>query len=579
VLRGHTKSVWSVTYHPDEAQLASGSRDQTVRLWSVERGEEERVLRGHAEEGVWGVMYRPDGAQLASGSEDQTVRRSVERGVEERVLRGHTESVESVTYRPDGAQLASGSEDHTVRLWSVERGVEERVLCGHMKSVSSVTYRPDGAQLASGSRDETVRLWSVERGIGVEERVLRGHTSGVSSVMYRPDGAQLASGSLDGTMRLWSVERGEEERVLRGHMKSVSSVTYRPGGAQLASGSWDQMVRLWDLRLGGVVQVMQYPSGVTALAWDQTGERLSVGLNDGSLCAYHQKRASTESKALVLHWAHRSSPGLFCSVPKISGALGVSPEHRVLFKQRAAQGVLAPHGTPLPPDPTAGHNSGESDEKQGLDLHLLQPLRAYASPHPPLFSVASPAFSVTYPCGVVSLMRKPEGTNPQHAFIILEAVDAFGEGLILRYDLTTAGAPLGFAQIRHVIKTGILPAHFDGVFHGEDFHIQGEKCYALSWRVGRENLVKLYQRLQGDVGKSIPYHIAGGQSLFAQSRSASEAENCFTWARKHLCAIDEPQIQRELAGKRSDTFGAVTSFYIKPVGEEKAHRDPRCAVM
>jgi WD40 repeat protein len=577
ILRGHTESVLSVTYRPDGAQLASGSWDKTVRLWSMERGVGERVLRGHTGS-VLSVTYRPDGAQLASGSGDQTVRLwSVEHGEEERVLRGHKNSVQSVTYRPDGAQLASGSKDGTVQLWSVKRGVEERVLRGHTNDVLSVTYRPDGAQLASGSWDRTVRLWSVER--GVEERVLCGHTNDVLSVTYRPDGAQLASGSWDRTVRLWSVERGVEERVLRGHVGSVNSVTYHPDGGQLASGSGDQTVRLWDLRLAGVVRVMQYPSAVTALTWDQMGEQLAVGLSDGSLWAYHQKRLSPESKALVLHWAQRSSPRLFCPVLKISGALGVSPEHQVFFKQKAAQGVPAPHGTPLPPDPTAGHHSGESDEKQGLDLRLLQPLRAYASPHPPLFSAASPAFSVTYPSGVVSLMRKPEGMDPQHAFIILEAVDAFGEGLILRYDLTTVGAPLGFAHIRHVIKTGIVPAHFSEVFHGEDFHIQGKKCYALSWRVGRENLVKLYQRLEGDLGKRIPYHIAGGQSLFAQSRSASEAENCFTWARKHLCAIDEPQIQRELAGKRSDTFGAVTSFYIKPVGEEKVHRDPRCAVM
>ena len=37
-LEGHVDRVSSVCFSPDEKQLASGSRDRTMRLWDVETG-------------------------------------------------------------------------------------------------------------------------------------------------------------------------------------------------------------------------------------------------------------------------------------------------------------------------------------------------------------------------------------------------------------------------------------------------------------------------------------------------------------------------------------------------------------
>ncbi|MCH7799304.1 MAG: protein kinase [Planctomycetes bacterium] len=72
-LRGHTAYVLSVAFSPDGARLATGSGDNTVKLWDAATGEEIMTLRGHTA-GVTSVAFSPDGARLATGSDDNTVK-------------------------------------------------------------------------------------------------------------------------------------------------------------------------------------------------------------------------------------------------------------------------------------------------------------------------------------------------------------------------------------------------------------------------------------------------------------------------------------------------------------------------
>ena len=57
----------------DGKSLASGSRDETIKLWDVDTGNVQATLKGHMAE-VYSVTYSPDGKTLASGSHDAKIK-------------------------------------------------------------------------------------------------------------------------------------------------------------------------------------------------------------------------------------------------------------------------------------------------------------------------------------------------------------------------------------------------------------------------------------------------------------------------------------------------------------------------
>ena len=310
-LTGHLDSVNSVAFSPDGDTIASGSSDDTIKLWDVASGALKTTLEGHTAP-VNSVAFSPDGDTIASGSNDDTIKLwDVASGALKTTLEGHTAPVNSVAFSPDGDTIASGSDDDTIKLWDVATGALKAILEGHTAQVNSVAFSPDGKTLASGSGeyskayhlaenertdfDGTCILWEVATGTRIKNLTV--NMDVVYSVTFSPDGKTLASGGMEYTgsrihnnqddneisdllgylllygdlpvtlekegveyyqewdyievrrsiIDLWDVASGTLKATLEGYTDEIYSISFSPDGITLVSGSEDRTVQLWDI--------------------------------------------------------------------------------------------------------------------------------------------------------------------------------------------------------------------------------------------------------------------------------------------------------------------------------------------
>lgn len=146
-LVGHSMSVTSCAFSPDNQLLYSASQDSSVRLWD---------LKTRAE--LVAYQAAPEGAQ----------------------------PIWAMDLCSLGNYFATGSHDKSAALWSSERTAPLRRFIGHSSDVQCVRFHPNSTMIASGSLDQTVHMWDIVSGKCV--RSFASHTSGVTALDFSPDG-------------------------------------------------------------------------------------------------------------------------------------------------------------------------------------------------------------------------------------------------------------------------------------------------------------------------------------------------------------------------------------------------------
>jgi WD40 repeat protein len=224
--------VKAIAFGPEARTLAVAYNDGFVRLWDVATRQEIASMKH--EGAVRSVGFNREGDLLATGSEDDTARvwRATRGGAvwEPLIKVLHQGDVVAAVFSPDGLRLATAGHDYNARVWDTQTG-QELARMTHNKEVSSVAFSPDGKRLTTASDDGTARTWEIT---GYSEFLRKGAEAELKAIAFNPDGRYFAAAGLDQTVRLYETTTGKEMTNFV-HAGPLTAIAFSPDGRYLAT--------------------------------------------------------------------------------------------------------------------------------------------------------------------------------------------------------------------------------------------------------------------------------------------------------------------------------------------------------
>lgn len=295
-IAGHGSTILCCLFAPnDSGRMCSGAGDSTARIWDCNTHTPFKTLSGHTN-WVLCVSYSPCGTMIATGSMDNTIRLwdAATGAALGNPLLGHSKWISILTWEPlhlvkvgELPRLGSGSKDGTVKVWDTTRRVCMATMSGHTNAVSCVKWSGSNI-LYSASHDKTIRAWDMAAG-GKCIQTLKSHAHWVNHLSIstdyvlrkggfshkssrssaKADGAELrklaleqyekvarlngqiserlVTASDDFTMYFWEPLRSSKPVCrMTGHQKLVNHVLFSPDGRYIVSASFDNSIKLWD---------------------------------------------------------------------------------------------------------------------------------------------------------------------------------------------------------------------------------------------------------------------------------------------------------------------------------------------
>lgn len=195
----HAKEISGVAIAKDSARFASCGGDATAFVWDVATGAVTRRLEGHVARINAVALCATDQQVLATGSYDNTVRlwdlRSQSRAAIQ-TLGDFKDSVTSLVIPTDKTvdwAVVASSVDGNVRTYDLRRGLLHTDSLG--TPITSLALSRDGACLAASCLDSSVRLLELNGGTQLNLYTGHKHDSFKLDACLSHDDAHLASGA------------------------------------------------------------------------------------------------------------------------------------------------------------------------------------------------------------------------------------------------------------------------------------------------------------------------------------------------------------------------------------------------
>jgi pre-mRNA-processing factor 19 len=247
-LKGHTKKITDVKFHPTEQVVFTTSADGSGIIWSQEpksgKYTAQYTLKDHDGE-VSGCTLHPSGQYLITASTDKSwcfydvatgsMRQKVS---DEKVTDGYTR----VAFHPDGLILGAGTSDSIVRIFDVKAQKNVANFMGHTGKVTALSFSENGFFLASGDEKGVVKLWDLRKLQNFHTIPFKS-ADAIGSLEFDPSGSYLAVTGPD--ISIYTTKQWETVKTWNDHSKEVTALKFGNNADWFASTSKDRSLKIF----------------------------------------------------------------------------------------------------------------------------------------------------------------------------------------------------------------------------------------------------------------------------------------------------------------------------------------------
>ena len=180
ILRGHKKSICTLSFNYLRNIFATGSCDGKIYLWCI------KSLKNLS------------------------------------IFKDDCFSIESIVFDERTDHLFSGGDDFHIKQWDIQTNSIVRKYSGHVSNVIKIIKNPSLNIIISGSRDNTIRLWDFR--IQREIIILKAHKHTVTSLLSNTETPHLISGSLDDNLYFWDLISGKILLTLKNNDNGIKEI-------------------------------------------------------------------------------------------------------------------------------------------------------------------------------------------------------------------------------------------------------------------------------------------------------------------------------------------------------------------
>jgi WD40 repeat protein len=165
------KSLRSLAYSDKHNELAVGASDGLIRVIDPASLRVKQAIDGHTNS-VFTVVYSPDEKYLLSGSRDAHLKiwhAGNGYGLNADIV-AHMYTINHICYSPDGNYFVTCSMDKSIKVWQSDtfkllKVIDKARHAGHGTSVNKLLWVSYQNQLISASDDRTISIWDLQNNI------------------------------------------------------------------------------------------------------------------------------------------------------------------------------------------------------------------------------------------------------------------------------------------------------------------------------------------------------------------------------------------------------------------------------